>query len=50
MLTANVENMLVTYIGRTLESGVVHRKKISSESQLSPIVKSNLVEIRRIPL
>ena len=30
--------------------GQVHRKNFFSESQLSPIVKSNLVEITRIPV
>ena len=45
----NLYHLSVTVWQYTVSS-LLHRKKCLSESQLSPIVKSNLVEITRIPV
>ena len=41
---------LVQHRQKFSEDRLPHRKNFFSESQLSPIVKSNLVEITRIPV
>ena len=42
--------LYISLIYEIYKNGYTHRKNFFSESQLSPIVKSNLVEITRIPV